>query len=83
MKIINLIENTKGHEGCAYAHGLSFYVETTKHKLLLDLGSSELSALLLQDYICSFLYHSGVFEDILLRIPFSYIAKRLNPIVLS
>ena len=47
MKIINLIENTKGHEGCAYAHGLSFYVETTKHKLLLDLGPSELSALLL------------------------------------
>lgn len=41
MKIINLIENTKGHEGCAYAHGLSFYVETTKHKLLLDLGPSE------------------------------------------
>lgn len=41
MKIINLIENTKGHEGCAYAHGLSFYLETTKHKLLLDLGPSE------------------------------------------
>ena len=41
MKIINLIENTKGHEGCAYAHGLSFYVETPKHKLLLDLGPSE------------------------------------------
>ena len=47
MKIINLIENTKGHEGFVYAHGLSFYVETTKHKLLLDLGPSELSALLL------------------------------------
>ena len=40
MKIINLIENTEGHCGCAYAHGLSFYVETEKHKLLLDLGPS-------------------------------------------
>ena len=34
MRIINLIENTEGYEGCAYAHGLSFYVETSKHKLL-------------------------------------------------
>ena len=41
MKMINLIENTQGHSGCAYAHGLSFYVETGKHKLLLDLGPSE------------------------------------------
>ncbi len=41
MRIINLIENTKGRTGCAYAHGLSFYVETKKHRLLLDLGPSE------------------------------------------
>ena len=41
MKIINLIENTEGHSGCAAAHGLSFYVETKEHKLLLDLGPSE------------------------------------------
>ncbi len=40
MRIINLIENTEGRSGCAYAHGLSFYVETRKHKLLLDLGPS-------------------------------------------
>ena len=40
MKITNLIENTEGRPECAYAHGLSFYVETTKHKLLLDLGPS-------------------------------------------
>lgn len=40
MKIINLIENTEGHSGCTAAHGLSFYVETAKHKLLLDLGPS-------------------------------------------
>ena len=41
MKIINIIENTEGIGGCVYAHGLSFYVETGKHKLLLDLGPSE------------------------------------------
>ncbi len=40
MKIINLIENTEGRAGCACAHGLSFYLETEKHKLLLDLGPS-------------------------------------------
>ena len=40
MKIINLIENTEGQSGCAFAHGLSFYVETQKHKLLMDLGPS-------------------------------------------
>ena len=41
MRIVNLIENTEGHDGCAFAHGLSFYVETKKHKLLVDLGPSE------------------------------------------
>ena len=41
MRIINLIENAPGRIGCAYAHGLSFYVETEKHKLLLDLGPSD------------------------------------------
>ena len=41
MRIINLIENTEGSVGCVPAHGLSFYVETEKHKLLLDLGPSE------------------------------------------
>lgn len=41
MNIINLIENTEGRCGCAYAHGLSFYVETERHRLLLDLGPSE------------------------------------------
>ena len=40
MKIINLIEDTKGREECVAAHGLSFYAETKKHKLLLDLGPS-------------------------------------------
>lgn len=41
MRIVNLIENTEGREGCSCAHGLSFYVETSAHKLLLDLGPSE------------------------------------------
>lgn len=41
MKIVNLIENTEGSAGCVYAHGLSFYVETDKHKLLVDLGPSD------------------------------------------
>lgn len=41
MQIINLIENTEGRPGCVCAHGLSFYVETQKHRLLLDLGPSE------------------------------------------
>ena len=41
MKIINLIENTEGSTGCASAHGLSFFIETTKHKLLVDLGPSD------------------------------------------
>ena len=41
MRIVNLIENTEGRAGCAFAHGLSFYAETEKHRLLLDLGPSE------------------------------------------
>lgn len=41
MRIINLIENTPGRAGCAYAHGLSFYIETEHHKALLDLGPSQ------------------------------------------
>lgn len=40
MKIISLIENTKGAEGCFYEHGLSFYIETSRHKLLFDTGAS-------------------------------------------
>ncbi len=41
MRIINLIENTPGAEGCLYEHGLSFYIETKKHKLLVDTGASD------------------------------------------
>ncbi len=41
MRIVNLIENTPGVEGCLYEHGLSFYIETKKHKLLVDIGASD------------------------------------------
>lgn len=40
MRIINLIENTEGAPGCVFMHGLSFYAETKKHKLLVDAGPS-------------------------------------------
>jgi len=40
MKIVNLIENTEGATGCVCEHGLSFYIETKKHKILLDTGAS-------------------------------------------
>ena len=40
MKILNLIENTEGVPGCLFEHGLCFYVETEKHRLLVDLGPS-------------------------------------------
>lgn len=39
MRIVNLIENTEGKSGCLYEHGLSFYVETLNHKLLIDAGA--------------------------------------------
>ncbi len=40
MRILNLIENTPGAEGCLYEHGLSFYIETKNNKLLVDTGAS-------------------------------------------
>ncbi len=40
MRIINLIENTEGKPGCIYEHGVSFFIETGNHKVLLDLGQT-------------------------------------------
>lgn len=40
MKIWNLMENTPFGDGCIAEHGLSFYIETAKHKLLVDTGAS-------------------------------------------
>ena len=42
MRIVCLIENTEGKAGCGIEHGLCLYVETERHKLLLDTGASEL-----------------------------------------
>lgn len=42
MKIINLVEDTDGNNGCGFEHGLSFYIETKKHKLLVDTGATGL-----------------------------------------
>ena len=42
MKIVNLVENTPGSCGCGTEHGLCFYIETEKHKVLMDTGASGL-----------------------------------------
>jgi 7,8-dihydropterin-6-yl-methyl-4-(beta-D-ribofuranosyl)aminobenzene 5'-phosphate synthase len=49
MRIVNLIENTPGVPGCSYEHGLSFYIETKKHRLLADSGATD-----------QFLHNAGV-----------------------
>ena len=41
MRIVTLVENTEGHPGCCTEHGLSFYIETARHKVLFDAGASE------------------------------------------
>lgn len=41
MKIINLIEDTKGNNNCSCEHGLSFYIETEHHKILCDTGATD------------------------------------------
>lgn len=41
MKIIVLMEDTAGNPLCAHEHGFSLYIETAKHKLLMDTGASE------------------------------------------
>lgn len=39
MKVTVLMENTRGERECLTEHGLSFYIETAKHKLLADTGA--------------------------------------------
>ena len=41
MKIQNLVENEQGKNGCLAEHGLSVYLETGKHKLLVDTGATD------------------------------------------
>lgn len=40
MKLTVLMENTSCHPECISEHGLSIYIETDRHKLLLDTGST-------------------------------------------
>ena len=41
MKVVTLVENSCGNENCIAEHGLSIYIETEKHKLLLDTGQTD------------------------------------------
>lgn len=41
MKIITLVENTCGNDSCIAEHGLSIYIETERHKLLMDTGQTD------------------------------------------
>ena len=41
MKIINIIEDSSVNDNLIAEHGLCFYIETEKHKLLIDTGASE------------------------------------------
>ena len=42
MKIVTLVENSCGsNNSCVAEHGLSIYIETKKHKLLLDSGQTD------------------------------------------
>lgn len=41
MKIVILMEDTCGSPRCRYEHGLSVYMETNKHRLLVDTGATD------------------------------------------
>lgn len=41
MRAVILMEDTCGDPQCAYEHGLSVYVETPGHRILVDTGASE------------------------------------------
>ena len=40
MRIVTLMENSPGSAGCAFEHGLSFYIETERRRILSDTGAS-------------------------------------------
>lgn len=42
MRIINLVEDTACGNGCFHEHGLSFYIETERHRLLMDTGATDM-----------------------------------------
>jgi 7,8-dihydropterin-6-yl-methyl-4-(beta-D-ribofuranosyl)aminobenzene 5'-phosphate synthase len=41
MKILTLVENTTVNSGCTAEHGLCVYVETEKHRILMDSGQTD------------------------------------------
>lgn len=44
MKIVTLVENTSDTSELEHEHGLSLYIETEKHKILFDTGSTGMFA---------------------------------------
>lgn len=40
MRIITLMENTPGAPDCVHEHGLSLYIRTPRHRLVLDTGAT-------------------------------------------
>lgn len=44
MRVVCLVENTSANPVCQCEHGLSFYIETAKHKILMDAGATDLFA---------------------------------------
>lgn len=44
MKITSLVENISYNENIGAEHGLSLYIETDRHKILFDMGQSDLFA---------------------------------------
>ena len=40
MRIVSLVDNISERSDIGSEHGLSFYIETTNHKILFDLGAS-------------------------------------------
>ena len=43
MKLLTLMEDTAGEAAVKGEHGLSFYIETEQHRLLMDTGASDLT----------------------------------------
>lgn len=41
VRAVNLMDDIGTDNGCVCEHGLSFYIETPKHKLLVDTGASD------------------------------------------
>ena len=44
MKITSLLENTPCRDDMHIEHGLSLYIETAHHKILFDMGQTDLFA---------------------------------------